>query len=359
MTKIICLLLSIIMGSIPIFGGGGPKNNNEMVVLDAFGDVSILQITSNGPMHKEIASNVYGFNICRSGHFVMRDIKTNSWIKGRIDSSLNITKQAISPISLEGINTGQSANAAISEDGKRIAWTIGYPKTDLIVQEYDGDQAKIIRTISTKGIVLLPSWSPNGHLLAYYYGPPEAQMRDGFSLMLISVDDPDSQPVSVAPPSLHIGMLNPTRSERPLWSPNGKSILFQGRYRDDEPYMGFYVVSVDGTNLMSSIRGGGRSATWDREGMRVYSIGRNDLGLDVITDMDVLENQGKENYSRTIKLSDKPKHYSVSPSGEKVSYLRDDRELFIYDAATDQTIPFGRIKIDLRAKYFWINPSEQ
>jgi hypothetical protein len=335
--------------------------NEAVVFFDESGNIDLLRIISGAPLRTQLAKDIRCFDISRSGHFVMKS-RTEGWFKGIVNSSFEVKKQAIKFPSLERERENPFPFVAISEDGKRIAWAIGNSNMDLIIQEYGGDdQPKIMSKISSNGFISSPSWSPNGHQLAYYYGPPGSETKDGFSLMLIDIENPDSAPLTMGPPSLSMKQVNPSRNNPPEWSLDGNSILFEAHYRDDieEHPFGYYIVILNNGQLIPSVRGGGKGM-WDKEGKKVYSYA-SDANIPNkynVTETDVQEIQkGNARVNYHFKIIGRPLLFKTSPSGDKAAYLRDYEEIVIYDALTDKNISYGSGSI-VNAKLFWIDPVE-
>ena len=355
----------------------------EVVVARGSGDFLILQNSAGIPVRKTLAENADQLVMARSGHFILAI--GGVWYKGYVDSDLNVNKQPI--LIKPSCNEGNVI--AISEDGKRIAWVTsayvdGARKRDLIVQEYTGDQPTLLVKLSVgDGHVFWPSWSPDGKQLAFYAGPSDAGDNDGYSLMLMNVDAADKQPVSITPPSLwSLSMLysdsQANRGVPPLWSPDGKSIIFEGCYQEFDQLKVLYHVAVDGRRLVACNCWYG---AWDPEGKHYYTLkakGKDhNLGC-VIVDVDVLQD-GKERVVEDLKFPDglleglKP-----SPSAKKVAYIQNrvlagvppaaqrsimshglagkDDVLFIYDSTTKKTVSFGPDNFSFMYPPIWIIP---
>ena len=248
-------------------------------------------------------------------------------------------------------------SVAISGDGKRVAWTpIKTPqRSELTVEEYVGGESKILHKISVDGYISAFSFSPNGDLLSYFQGPPEATHSDGFSLMLLDMKNLEKQPLEIAPPSMPTRPINPGRSD-PSWSPTGELILFEARYKSEETLRGsYYIVSIDGRILGPSSGG-----IWDQDGryirdrMKIGDLSSNDY---IVIEMDVSSYKEKRYTDDIIKLgSSSPVSWSsLSPSGQKIAYIM-NKEIFVYDTIKKTTVSYGTSQ-DSR-KFFWIFPEE-
>jgi hypothetical protein len=352
MIKCLFCLLAAINCILFVYGAGG-TDGEEVIVLDNSStishDVLILQVASGSPLRKELAKNVSDFEITHSGHFILRDL-TQGWFKGRVDSSLTVTKQALKTV------PHNITRVAISEDGKRIAWeNSDLAKSELIVEEYSADKSKVLRVISKNGIISAPSWSPDGSRLAYYYGPPGAEVRDGYILMVLDVNSASNQPDRLAAPSLWT-RLSPCRPDPPQWSPDGKFIRFEARY-DEDVNKTNYVVSADGKQLAPA-----EFSAWDREGGRGYGFKResNGPGEFLITESDILptEEKGSLKIKYRLTVSGTPIGVVLSPSATKVAYMQNDKEAYIYDSTTGKTSSIGKLA-SIACRLMWIDPDRK
>lgn len=305
----------------------------EVLILDDSATshvVSVLYVSSGRAVRKPLAEDVSWFDISRTGHFLMRDV-TKKWFTGNVDSSLTVKRRTLRSV------PGNITHAAISHDGTRIAWaTTDSVKSGLLVEQYSKDDPpRVLHNISKDGIIAVPSWSPDGKKVAFYYGLPDAIWKDGFSLMLLDLTAEAAQLRTIAPPSLWT-RLSPARPIPPSWAPDGKNILFEARYRDEEPPGGAYVVSIDGKRLVSSPFG-----TWDEDGKRVRTFGREtrDSGTFVVSEEDVLQERNTHTQHH-LKLTGNPSVVSISPSGGKIAYIR-DRKIFLHDTTTGHATSYG------------------
>jgi hypothetical protein len=327
--------------------------DSELLVVDETphicGDISILQLSSLGAVRKEFAKNICSFNINDNGYFILKNNK-QEWFKGNIDSHLQERVQKIvAPSEKE-----QPSYATISNDGKQIAWVIGFDKTVLVIEKYEGDESSSLLKISSDGIILMPSWSPDSKLLAFYEGPLSAVVKDGYSLKILNVDNPSGIPIAIAPPSL-ITRLTPMRSDPILWAPDGRHLLFEASYKYDDPLSVVrYVVAVDGSDLRPSPNG-----TWDQESKSIQKIERENDDI-VMTKTYVLQDiqNGLKRAKKNINISGRPLTIAISPSADRVAYFGNDKEIYIYDTINDRSVPFGQIKLPTGRLKF-IHPGER
>jgi len=309
-----------------------------------------------GQMKKELINDAYVFDINRSGYFTMRDGNTDKgkWYKGRIDSSFNVTKQTLPSIPAD------ITSVAISEDGKRVAWRLGSgtQKSELTIEEYIDGESKILHKISVDGLIPAFSWSPDSDLLTYFFGSPEAVIKDGFSLMLLDMKNLEKPPEEIAPPSLIMGQ-NPGRSS-PSWSPDGKYILFDAQYNSEKLFFsGRYIISIDGRTLVPSSLGG----IWDQEGKYIYRverIGNDGSGEYMVVETDISSHNEKVHTDDILKIGTGLFGATLSPSGQKIVYSNMmSKEIFVYDTMKKNAISYGIGKnfiINGQGVFYWIFP---
>jgi len=315
--------------------------SEEVLVFHDSTTVYVLSTSPNGePIKKELINNATSFRINnRSGYFIMSEgySANRIWYKGRLDSSLNVTKQALPAIHPDVLSV------AISGDGKRIAWgrSEGVQKSELTIEEHIGVESKILRKISIDGLIPAFSFSPNGELLAYFSGTPEDAVKNAFSLMLLDLTKPEKPPVEIAPLSLSlvttsIGVISSGSRSAPSWLPDGKFIIFEARYKNEDSVTSKYVVSIDGHTL------------------ELYSwmewVGDLKSGEFKITEIDV---SSREEKSFTIELTTDTR--SLSPSGRKIASVV-NKEVFVYDTAEKTTVSYGTSQNS--RGFFWLIPKD-
>jgi hypothetical protein len=352
-------------------------NAEEMLVTRFGGDLWILQDSSGAPIQKKLAVDIGLFKFSRSGHFILKEDETHTWYRGSIDASLNVKMELLRSV------PDDPFDVAISEDGRKVAWVTSRSDElldehihELIIQEYDGNQMTLLRHITTTGVFWDPAWSPDGTRLAFYFGPPGAEASDGFMLMLLDVNNPGTRPVSLTPPSVGYAM-NPSRPA-PIWSPDGKFIIFEACYSPEGWFHGGsgYILSLDDRQFIT----GNLAGAWDPSGKHFYTFkyrkGQDGLpDRRIAVEMDVYRNREKR-LIEDLRIPDgSVEQLEISPSAEKIAYvlnqayvgvpvsaqrtirgpLSGDTFLFIYDSVTQKTVSFGPGWFHYSA---WIIPAE-
>ena len=352
--KIKSIACFLIMGIIAIMGVSFIYGEEILV----FNDRQTVYVFSTSPdvgiTKKELMNDAHMFKMNENGYFTMSTgtLGKQTWYKGKIDSSFNVTRQALSSIPPD------VTTLAISEDGKRVAWMHleGYRKSELTIEEYVGDKMEVLRKISVDGLIPTFSFSPNGDLLAYFYGTPEAVDNDKFSLMLLDMKNPEKQPVEIAPPSLRTQPINPDRAIPPSWSSDSKYILFEARYKNEDTFLGcYYIVSIDDRTLVLSPSG---RLGEDKEGKyftRLEEIGGAGSGKYILTRIEVLSPTKKTRIGDELNIGVSTSNMGLSPSRQKIIYIVNG-EVFVYDIAKKATTSYGISRSG--RSFFWLSPKD-
>lgn len=110
-----------------------------------------------------------------------------------------------------------------SPDGKKIAWGIG---PDVYVMNSDGTGSR--RLVNTGGgkehVVAHVMWSPNGKLLGFEYGADP-------SMEIWEASATGTDPLPLLP-----GWENPPNQKFPIWTPDGKYLIFVSRKGTSYPH---------------------------------------------------------------------------------------------------------------------------
>jgi Tol biopolymer transport system component len=135
-----------------------------------------------------------------------------------------------------------------SPDGHRIAFDSGGPASKLFVIDVDGTGVEQIANQPLSRNIR-PDWSPNGRQIAFASGP-----NGNETIYLMNADGSDLTPL--------------TSGNAPDWSPNGRQILFQST-RDGNSEI--YVIDADGSNQrrLTFYAGPDLDADWSPDGRTI------------------------------------------------------------------------------------------
>jgi hypothetical protein len=135
LSRILCLISCMMFAAFSI----GRNNGEEVLIIDDSAvthKILMVQISGNGPIQKKLADDVSRFTITPNGHFLLQDLN-EEWIKGKVDSSLNVIERAVISAPKNNIT-----HCDISHDGTRIAWSyVRLPDSELIIQQYNKEKA--------------------------------------------------------------------------------------------------------------------------------------------------------------------------------------------------------------------------
>jgi Tol biopolymer transport system component len=316
----------------------------ELLILDdsiAAHDVFVLHAPSRGPTRQSLAENVACFAVSRDGWFLVKDL-SQEWSVGRVDKSLVVNSQTIRSV------PSDAQHVAVATGGKRIAWITMHNGTSrLVITELVNNRTETLYDVPMDGVISVPAWSPDARKIAFYHGPHDAMVYDGFSLVLLDLAEEDVRQATLAPPSLWT-RLSPARTNPPSWSPDGKSILFEARYRTEEPPGGYYMVSVDGERLLPFPPG-----TWDTEGRSIYVVepGTGDGRLIRVSRIDTAQTSSRR-IIFTLEVGGRPSTVAVSPSGKYVAYILGG-EVCVNEITTGRTLLCGSSGVT--GKLIWLD----
>ena len=119
--------------------------------------------------------------------------------------------------------------------------------------------ATVIRTLDTRGgWITDASFSPDGRAIAFNYASDPAQ--PGGSVATIPQDG-SGQPVALT---------GPTTDSQPMWSPDGREIVFRRGVGSDDRHE-IFVMSADGSNQRPLTPGtsDNESPTWSPDGKSI------------------------------------------------------------------------------------------
>ena len=203
---------------------GGHEEHSPAVLVDSSrvnGEVTLLRPDKDRWAAETMLRGVKDFYYNSKGPFVFRN-KDGEWYVGKMGQ-----KDSVKP--LDGRLVPQDVESvAVSNGGDRIVWATRAEeegRAGLVLSDVRADEMRL--AVSIKGWILEPEWAPDDSCVAYYYGPQEAILAGIYSLGMVRFRGDKVEKEELAGPSFCIGYIG--RSP-PQWSPDGKRILFEGRY---------------------------------------------------------------------------------------------------------------------------------
>jgi len=168
---------------------------------------------------------------------------------------------------------------ALSPDGRRLCHRVTEGNTVTIrILHLNSGQSEDVFAI--EGLISPVSWSPDGKKIAYYFVPEEEFTDDSYRVSVSGRVGDQWKHKIVAGPSKAC-MRSAMRDLPPVWGPDGKVIVFEARYQDEERGAQTYLVRIDGTGLVriaghnsgpsSSPFHGGIAFSDSRQGVFVYN----------------------------------------------------------------------------------------
>ncbi len=167
-----------------------------------------------------------------------------------------------------------------SPDGERIAyagWSDDTESYEIFVMDVDGGNATQVSSDST-GDVYVPRWSPDGTRLAYDFTPLNGQG----DIYVINADGTNPRRLTT----------DPANDTWPVWSPDGKKILFDSR-RDGD--IELYVMNADGTNLRQLTSNYGvadMDGCWSLDGKKIVFVSDRDTPGHETTELYMMDSDG-------------------------------------------------------------------
>lgn len=305
-----------------------------------------IEFNENSILSNEILNDdIEDFTCISKGDFIYKNSK-DEWYKGNVrfpDSKSKISSLLILK--------GDLIFPTLSNYGDKLVWHSGMPNNSLMVTELN--TGKLFTLISKIGYMALPSWSPDDKYIAYYYGPTNAMEVDNFSLMIIEVKESKAKETEIAPPSFQTYF--PGRYRSPLWSPDGKIIIFESNYIDNkQPTCSYYVMNINSKNLKPFTAWG----KWSKDGKKIFTkitIEDEKVGTkDTLAIADV----SKKGELEDLKI-DLPKYLSTwtwSNDGRYFAFSDDNGKVFIVDVDKKEKLEI--FKCDSVINLYWIDENK-
>ena len=232
---------------------------------------------------------------------------------------LETTDPSVDPVTITGLDLPTDVEGALSPDGRTLCVRRKRGEVNTI-EVIDLASGEVERVFEAEGPLSPPSWSSDGMAIAYYFGPPEALINDGFEVGVSVRDDDKWKHTAVADPS-KLCHRSPSRTRAPGWAYGGRAIIFEARYKDDEIGPQAYLVNIDGTGL-TWLAAGGVQAT-DYAGKHIVCA-RPEEGI-FLRHADT----GEE---RQISLQKGAYAPRVSADGTFVAYSDSDGKIFVMES---------------------------
>ncbi len=302
------------------------QGNDYTLILDcssSMGKIIFFHITPDGVTSQLIDEKTTWFRCTQSGYFLF-GTSLKKWYTGNVktpQSRLEVSSSVI-PKKIK--------YAVISSNGEMIAWVSQFQnKSSIVITSH----TNVLFSISTNGYICVPAWSPNGLYLAYYYGPPNAYSKDGFSLMMLDAQGIEPKPKEIAPPSLWT-RLSPARTTPPSWSPDGSFIIFEARYRENEFLGGNYLFNIDSGQSVPFVWG-----LWSGDSKFIYTVntlGNSKVGYKHTLALAHVDLKDIKRTNLGIELPKNCSKWKISDDGIWFAYLINNDGLYLFNVKTKQ-----------------------
>ncbi len=228
----------------------------------------------------------------------------------------------------------------LSADGQHIAYVASSGTGSTLYRE-NLLTGEIVPLTQERLVLMAPSWSPDGSMIAYYCSTGHAARSEG-GLCLNVVDLNAGKESQVAPPSRRT---NPSGENRhpPVWSTTSERLFFEGRYADDSADSWVYEVNPRKPARPVRIsRGLCYSASMTKDAIYIVDKGIHELRF---------EDNGMR---RTILVDPPAGHAKSSPSGEMLAFTTQDG-LWIQNLHSGQRLSVTK-NWNWGDRFFWIAP---
>lgn len=203
------------------------------------------------------------------------------------------------------LTTGE--NPVWSPDGERIAFSRG---ESAYVMDANGTNERVVATklaATDYAGHMSPAWSPDGHLLSV--------VNSDSRIMIVSVDS--------GPRADTVTSIEQDVSESPIWSPDGKHLLFETTYEDGwGVYQPLWIGDMDGSRMT-----GYRGFPTDTSGVTAWSPDGNSIAIvraygyntDNLAHVALMGADGSQ--SRNLVAGRSRSRPAWSPDGKMVAYV--------------------------------------
>lgn len=302
------------------------------------GPVTLHKFTNEGSQSINISTNPSYFHCNKEGHFIIREAE--KWYIGNVEAlDLNpISKIPVQPPS-EHIS-----DAVISPKGGLIAWI---DQNSLFVTVADSSQTNAVYSFSTNGIISKASWSPTNPQIAFFYENRE-EITGMYSLMMIDFEE-SKYPKQLTEPSFQ-SHLSLTHGFPPKWSPDGKKILFEGRFDMKDKFGACYIYEIDSGKRMPTEFG-----KWASDSSGLYAVRELSSGDGYALYLLKFNPDGSLNEERVgsdkVVFPETFWTFSVSPSGSRIAIVADEN-VFIVDAKSGVLIE--KYNCTVMSEIYWV-----
>ncbi len=188
-------------------------------------------------------------------------------------------------------NPGPDSNPAWSPDGRRIAFASGRDgNTGIYVMNPDGTEQRLLMPAKASYPPHL-AWSPDGEKIAFTVALGSG--RDGnLEINVMNADGSGQRRLT----------RSTVRDSYPVWSPDGRSIVFEHRRRQGTSHWvgawGYkvYVMNADGSGQRRLMHGGSQPR-WSPDGRKIAFVTKRDRDTDIYV-MNA-DGSGQRNLTRT------------------------------------------------------------
>lgn len=223
-------------------------------------------------------------------------------------------------------NLGDDESPSWSPDGHSIAFTSDRDGTngDIYVMDADGDNVR--RLTNHRSQDRSPSWSPDGRSIAFSSVRDADDGNDGYYEIYVMDSSGDN---------LRNLTNHPSDDENPTWSPDGRSIAFDS---DRDGIGDIYAMDADGGNVrrLTNHRKQDRSPSWSPDGRSIAfsSLRDSDPAIEGINPEIYVMDADGGNVRRLTSHNDWDFAPSWSPDSRSVVFYSnrgDNRDVYVIE----------------------------